>query len=105
MSDHMNPGTTNPANQSYPAVKSSPAPRAPASASAKSSTGEMQFPALRTTRAAPSPTRGLPAEINAGHASHVRSQPAALAETRPPAKNIDACTNRPGGLPINVIIR
>jgi len=105
MPDHLNPGTIDPANQAYPAPRQSQAPRAPASAAAKCSTGELQLPALRVSPAAPSSTIGLPAEIHAGHASHVRSQPATIAETSPRAKNIDAGSNRPGGLPINVIIR
>ncbi len=105
MPDHTNPGTTNPANQAFPAPLPPPAPHAPASTAAKSSTGEMQIPRLHTTKAPPSAILGLPVEIHAGSASQVKPQPAEVAETRPPAKNIDAGKSRPGGLPVNVTIR
>lgn len=105
MSDHCNPGTTNPADQSYPAVVPPAAPQVPASAATKSSTGEIQVPALRASKAAPSTILGLAMEVNAGHASQVHALPIVVAETLPPAKNINADTNRPSGLPINVNIR
>lgn len=80
MPDYTNPGTTNPANQSYPAA---PPPAAP-----KAKTPQ-----------------GLPAEVNAGHASQVKTLPVAIAETQPRSKDVHAGANRPGGLPINVNIR
>ncbi len=105
VANHQNPGTTNPADQSYPAVIAPSAPRTPSSASTVNSTGDMQLPSQLTTRAAPSTSRGLAANVDAGSASQVRTQPPTVAETRPPARNITANTSRPGGLPINVIIR
>ena len=103
--NHKNPGTTNPADQSYPAVVSPSAPRSPASSPTVTSTGDLQLPSNLTTWAAPNRSRGLAANVDAGSASQVRSQPATVAETRPPTRNVLADAGRPGGLPVNVMIR
>ena len=103
-SSHNNPGTTSPADQSFPAVQRSRAVAPPASASAVQSSGELQLPGLRPTQAAASPVRGLAVEVMAGNASQVRAMPPEVAETTPPARDVQAGNNRPGGLPINVMI-
>ena len=81
MSDHQNPGTTNPADQSYPAVQLPDLPAPPASAAATTSNGEQQRSSYLTTEAVPSIVRGLPVEVNAGDASQVRYQPPVASAT------------------------
>jgi hypothetical protein len=103
--NHVNPGTTNPADQAYPRAAEPQQPAGQASTAATTSDGELQLPSLQPVHAAHSDVRGLPSEINAGHASQVRSQSPKVAETRPPAKNVMADCHHPGGLPTNVNIR
>jgi hypothetical protein len=103
--NHQNPGTTNPADQAYPRAAEPTQPTAQASASATTSDGELQLPSLQPVHAAHSDVRGLPAEVNAGHASQVRSQSPGIAANRPPARDVLADCHHPGGLPVNVNIR
>jgi len=105
MRDHKNPGTTNPADQAFPACITPQTPATPSSASTTNSTGEQQLPSRLAVWAKPVPGRGLPAEVHAGHSSHVRSSRPAIAATRPPAKDVHAGNSRPGGLPKNVNIK
>ena len=106
LNNHQNPGTVNPADHSFPSAAALPvAASAPASASVKSSSGELQLPALRTSVAAKVAGKGLTQEVHAGSASQVRQIPVDVAPTSPPAKDYDGGRRRPGGLPVNVYIR
>ncbi len=107
ISTHTNPGTVDPAAQAYPAAGiDSPPAREKASAALTSSSGELQLPALRPSWAKESPVRGLPAEVMADGQSQVRPVEAAVAETRPPARDVAAGSRRPGGgIPANVYVR
>jgi len=105
MPDHANPGTVNPADQSYPAVQTDDAPKEPSSAALTTSTGENFFPGVMTTPAKECSVHGLAIEVNAGSVSHVRAMPPEQAVGTPPAKDVNASSSRPGGLPINVYIR
>jgi hypothetical protein len=80
-SDHANPGTTNPADQSYPAVPH--------------------------TRVAESTGRGLAANVDAGSANHAKFMSPVEAPATPPAgKLVHAAGGKPGGgLAINVNIK
>jgi hypothetical protein len=101
----QNPGTTNPADQSYAPNLLPSRPQGPASTSAVNSSGDIQLPAQQASVAASGGPQGLPAEVNAGHSSQVRSQPPTIAATYPPARNVQAGTDRPGGLPANVMVK
>lgn len=103
--NHQNPGTTNPADQSFPPNLQPSAPSSPASSSTINSSGDLQLPCQHSTSAPTGGPQGLPTEVNAGHSSQVRSQPAVIAETFPPARSVAAGTDRPGGLPKNVNVR
>lgn len=107
MNNHStNPGTVNPADQSFPAAGISPIPPATsARAAGNASNGEIQSPAQGPVWAEPVAGLGLPANVNAGDASQVRQVEASVAETMPPARNVDGGQQRPGGLPANVCIR
>lgn len=123
-----NPGTTCVASQATP-----PAPGPPptmSSSSTRCSNGEVQLAAPRTQSSPPSHQglvpevsvasascarplqigtstttgQGLPVEAR-GDASCARAMPAAVAPASPPASRVDACAQRPGGLPANVIVR
>lgn len=103
---HTNPGTVNPAEQAFPPAGIStttptPGPRAAGAAS----NGEIQSPAMGPAWAAPVAGLGLPVEVRAGDASQVRPVEASVAETTPPARDVDGGQRRPGGLPANVCIR
>jgi len=101
----QNPGTTNPADQSYAPNLQPSRPQEPASSSLTNSSGDIQLPAQPSTVATSGGPRGLPVEVNAGSASQVRTQPPTVAETFPPAQNILADGDRPGGLPVNVMVK
>lgn len=103
--NHQNPGTTNPADQSYPPTLRPSTPTTPASSSTINSSGDLQLPCQNTAVAPTGGPQGLPAEVNAGHASQIRSQPAVVAETFPPARSVSANTDSPGGLPKNVNVK
>ena len=79
--DHANPGTTNPADQSYPAVPH--------------------------TQVAESTGRGLAANVDAGAANHARHMPPVEAPLAPPAgKLIHSVSGQTGGgLAVNVNIK
>jgi len=105
MSDHANPGTVNPADQSYPAVQTDNAPKEPSSVALTTSTGESFFPGVVASPADQCEVHGLAIEVNAGSVSHVRAMPPTQAVGTPPAKDVNTSGSRPGGLPINVYIR
>jgi len=105
LNNHQNPGTTNPADQAYPAAANPQTAPTQASASATSSDGELQLPAMQAAQAEPSATRGLPDEVHAGSTSQVRKQPPRVVENMPPARDVQAGSHHPGGLPVNVYIR
>lgn len=103
---HINPGTTNPADQSYPAAGISSPPAAPGPRAANgASCGELQLPAIGPTRALPVAGLGLAAEVRAADASQVCQIEVTVVETRPPTREVDTVQRRPGGLPKNVMIR
>lgn len=105
--DCANPGTTNPADQSYPAIPSTQAASEPASAALTSSTGEMQLRDLRETPTAEVTGRGLAAEVHAGSASQAVHIPPIQAPAAPPAGRLmhGASGQLKGGLPVNVMIK
>ena len=105
MPDHANPGTVNPADQSYPAVKTDNLPQEPSSAALTTSTGEMFFPGVVAAPADQCEVHGLAIEVNAGSVSHVRAMAPVEAVGTPPAQDVNPSASRPGGLPINVYIR
>ena len=102
---HSNPGTTNPADQSYPSVPVSRAISPPASASVVNSDGGIQLPGLKPAWAAQSAVIGLPVEVQAGSVSHVRASEPVVAEVIPSTRTVNGNPSRPGGLPANVMIR
>lgn len=101
----QNPGTTNPADQSFATREPPSRPQGPASSSLTNSSGDIQLPSQPSTVAASGGPLGLPVEVNAGNSSQVRTQPPTIAETFPPARNILAGNDRPGGLPVNVMVK
>jgi hypothetical protein len=105
MPDHANPGTVNPADQSYPSVGTNNLPQEPSSSALTTSTGENFFPGVTASPADQCEVHGLPIEVHAGSVSHVRAMPPTQAVGTPPAKDVNASGSRPGGLPINVYIR
>jgi len=123
-----NPDTVCVASQTTPPA---PAPATtPASSSSRCLDGEVQFPARKPTSSPPSPRglvpnfavassscvrpspaatstptgRGLPSEVR-GDACCARSMPAVVAPPAPTAVRVDACAQRPGGLPQNHQVR
>jgi hypothetical protein len=103
VSDHTNPGMVSPADQGYPLAPS--APSTPSSAPLASSDGEIQLLDLRGVATAPPSPLGLPAQVDVAAQNCAKYSPPAVAETRPPAVDVQAGTGRPGGLPKNVCIR
>jgi hypothetical protein len=101
----QNPGTINPADQSYAPNLQPSRPQGPASSSTVNSSGDVQLPAQQASLAACGGPQGLATEVNAGHSSQVKSQPPSIATTYPPARNVQAGTDRPGGLPVNVMVK
>jgi hypothetical protein len=103
---HTNPGTVNPADQAFPPAEiSNPTPAPGPRAAGSASNGEIQSPAIGPSHAAPVAGLGLTVEVHAGNASQVRTVEASVAETIPPAHDVDGGRQRPGGLPANVCIR
>jgi hypothetical protein len=123
-----NPGTVCVASQTTPPAPS-PATTL-ASTSSRCLDGEVQVPARRPTSSPPSPRglvpevavassscvrsspattstptgHGLPSEVR-GDACCARSVPAVVAPQAPTAVRVDACAQRPGGLPQNHQVR
>ena len=105
MPDHANPGTVNPADQSYPAVPTGNLPQEPSSAALVTSTGESFFPGVVASQADACEVHGLAIEVHAGSVSHVRAMAPEKVVGTSPAKDVSANTSRPGGLAIDVFIR
>jgi hypothetical protein len=132
MSDHYNPGSVNPASQSFPAVSPRNTMSGPGTGAVTCSSGDAQVPGLTATVAervggagltttssgeyqfrsekrdvdAVTSHRGLARNVSAGAASQVRAPAEVVADQLPDlAKQVDACAGRPGGLPANVMIR
>lgn len=106
MPDHANPGTVNPADQSYPAVQISHLPTEPASSGLVTSTGEGFYPGVVAAPADACEVHGLAIEVNAGSVSHVKAMPPEQAVGTPPVRDVKTNTARPGsGLPANIYIK
>lgn len=101
--DHTNPGVVDVTKQAFSPPPDAPPP--PSRAALSSSTGENQYPAARETLRAASTGRGLPADVNVCSQSSVMPSPETVAETRPPARDVSAEDRRPGGLPVEVMVK
>lgn len=102
LTDHKNPGTTDPSGQAYPPVL--PSASTPCSCPLTQSTGETQRPATVPGRAAASP-RGLPVNVDACSQNLSRPVPNTVAAPSPPAKNSRPGERRPGGIPVEVMVK
>lgn len=102
--EHTNPGVVDVSRQAYaPPPGTVPPPSSRAALS--SSTGERQYPAARETPRTESTGRGLPVNVDACSQSCVLPSPALVADTSPPARDVSAGARRPGGLPVEVMIK
>lgn len=102
--NHVNPGLVDVSAQAFAPPPGQAPP--PSSAPLTSSNGELQLPASRQTEQSLPTGRGLPANVDVSKQSLVRpSPPQEPTDSRPPARDVAAGNARPGGLPVNVMIK
>ena len=80
-----NPGTTNPADQIFPAPPHTRCSSTHGSAAVTNSNGESQFRSAPMSTQSASTGRGLPANVHAGSASQVHHSPTSIAPPSAPA--------------------